>query len=230
MDNIRVKRLRKLISEQFGGSQTALAARAGMSLPQIGQYLNGYRNMGEKTARKIEAACGKPNGWMDRELDDIFAPVNQLKVGENQSTYELSSSDLVEIRKINLKLSAGISGFTFELTEEDGLPLAFRKSWIQKNGYDAEKLIALKVIGNSMEPTLHDGDTVVVNTADTVPVDGVVFAVNYEGEPVIKRLTRDVGTWWLYSDNPDQRKYSRKACDSASIIIGRVIHKQSQHI
>jgi phage repressor protein C with HTH and peptisase S24 domain len=63
-----------------------------------------------------------------------------------------------------------------------------------------------------MEPGLYDGDTVVVNTEQVTPKDGVVFAVNYEGELVIKRLMRDAGQWWLRSDNADQRRYPRKTC------------------
>ncbi len=51
---------------------------------------------------------------------------------------------------------------------------------------------------------------VIINTADKRPADGIVFAINYEGEPVVKRMARDIGEWWLTSDNPDQRKYHRK--------------------
>jgi len=81
-----------------------------------------------------------------------------------------------------------------------------------------------------MEPGLYDGDTVVVNTQSATPKDGTVFAVNYEGEMVIKRLIRDAGQWWLASDNPDQRRYPRKVCDENSIIIGEIVHKQSERI
>lgn len=81
-----------------------------------------------------------------------------------------------------------------------------------------------------MEPSLYEGDLVIVNTADAQPQDGVVFAVNYEGEPVVKRLSRDAGQWWLTSDNTDQRKYHRKVCrGSDCIVIGRVVRKESDH-
>ena len=74
------------------------------------------------------------------------------------------------------------------------------------------------------------GDTVVVNTEDNQPFDGAVFAVNYEGELVIKRLVRDAGQWWLSSDNPNQAAYPRKICDAGSVILGRIVHKQSERI
>jgi phage repressor protein C with HTH and peptisase S24 domain len=81
-----------------------------------------------------------------------------------------------------------------------------------------------------MEPGLYDGDTVVVDTAQTEPLDGEAFAVNYDGELVVKRMIRDAGQWWLSSDNPNQAKYPRKACTENTHIIGRIVQKQSMHI
>ena len=81
-----------------------------------------------------------------------------------------------------------------------------------------------------MEPSLWDGDLVVINTSDTSPHDGEAFAINYEGELVIKRLRRDAGEWFAISDNSDQRRYSPKRCTEDVVILGRVIYKQSERI
>jgi phage repressor protein C with HTH and peptisase S24 domain len=81
-----------------------------------------------------------------------------------------------------------------------------------------------------MEPALWDGDLVVINTADTSPHDGDAFAMNYEGELVIKRLRRDAGEWWATSDNADQRRFAPKRCTEDVKIIGRVVYKQSERI
>ncbi len=78
-----------------------------------------------------------------------------------------------------------------------------------------------------MEPSLWDGDLVVINTGATEPKDGVAFVLNYEGEVLIKRLERDAGEWWLTSDN---QRYKRKRCDEHALLIGRVIYKQSGRI
>lgn len=139
--------------------------------------------------------------------------------------------ELERVRKVKLRLQAGVSGFSVEADEGDGMPIFFRADWLQMRGYKPYNLIAIKVMGQSMEPNLHAGDMVVINTADTEPKDGKVFAVNYEGEAVIKRIVRDSGIWWLSSDNPDQRRYPRKECTEGScIIVGQVIHKQSEEI
>ncbi len=134
------------------------------------------------------------------------------------------------VRRVTFKLSAGASGFGIEYSDEEGPPIVFRRDWYDRNGYRPEKLLAVRVCNGSMEPGLYDGDTVIVNTDVADPVDGAVFAVNYEGEMVVKRLVRDAGQWWLSSDNPDQRRYPRKVCDEHCQLLGRIVHKQSERI
>ena len=161
---------------------------------------------------------------------------------EGQSTVELpqisksiaipleGNPDFPAIRRVRFKLSAGAHGFGVEYRDEDGSPLVFQRRWFESRGLVPDRLFAVKVANGSMEPGLFDGDTVIVNTDKTTPVDGTAFAVNYEGEMVVKRLVRDAGQWWLSSDNPDQRRYPRKICDEHCVLIGEIIQKQSERI
>jgi phage repressor protein C with HTH and peptisase S24 domain len=143
----------------------------------------------------------------------------------------LDHADIAEIRKVKIRLSAGIAGFSIDPETGDGNPIFFRQDWLDQKGYKAEKLLAVGVRGPSMEPSLFAGDIVVINVADAEPRDGDVYAVNYEGEYVIKRLTRNAGKWWLTSDNPDKRRFPDKECaDDSCILVGRVIYKQSERV
>lgn len=138
---------------------------------------------------------------------------------------------LVHIPKIKLRLAAGVAGIQVDPERFDGSTWTLKAAWLEKHRYDPDQLIAVDVTGDSMAPGLNAGDIVVVNLADTKPVDGVVYAINYEGEPVIKRLTRDAGRWWLTSDNNDQVKYYRRVCEGdACMIVGRVVKKESDFI
>lgn len=134
------------------------------------------------------------------------------------------------IKRVRFKLAAGVHGYAIEVDNGDSAPVFFRRDWMTRNGYLAEKLAAFRVCGASMEPSLWADDLVVVNLADTQPSDGDVFAVSYEGEPGIKRMRRDAGEWWLVSDNTDQRRFAPKRCHEDTQIIGRVIYKQSERI
>lgn len=140
------------------------------------------------------------------------------------------NTEIVTVRRVEFKLSAGISGYSIEYLNGERAPIIFRKDWLQRRGYFVENLLAVEVCGSSMEQTLYDGDLVVINTADTKPSDGEVFAANYEGELVIKRMIRDLGAWWLSSDNPDKRRYPNKKCDENCFILGKIVHRQSERI
>lgn len=144
---------------------------------------------------------------------------------------EQEDDGFVQIPMVKLRLSAGITGFQAEPERRDGGTLGMRRAWLERHRYDPSHLIAIYVKGESMEPSLYAGDIVVINTLDTKLVDGAVYAFNYEGEAVVKRLARDAGQWWLTSDNVDQRKYHRKLCQGGEcLVIGRVVRKESDRI
>lgn len=144
---------------------------------------------------------------------------------------ERGDPSYAHIKKVKLRLSAGVTGFQADPEFDSGGTVALDPRWLARHGFAPDRLIAIKVKGESMEPTLYEDDLVILNTADTQMVDGAVYAFNYEGQAVVKRLSRDAGEWWLTSDNPDQRKYHRKLCRGGDcIIIGRVVRKESDHI
>lgn len=205
--------------EKAGLTLEALSERSGVDLGTISAL-----EIRDSSRSKYATAIARGLGM---SLEDLESG-NEVKL---QPIPLENNKDYPAIRRVRFKLSAGASGFGVEYDETDsGAPIVFRRQWYEKNGYRPEKLFAVRVANGSMEPGLHDGDTVVVNTGSTDPKDGMVFAVNYEGEMVIKRLVRDAGSWWLHSDNPDQGRYPRKICDENCHIIGRVVHKQSERI
>jgi phage repressor protein C with HTH and peptisase S24 domain len=158
---------------------------------------------------------------------------NKPVIGEIFKSTEISlvnNPDYPAIRRVRFKLSAGASGFAVEYDQGEGVPMVFGSAWYAKRGLTPDKLFAVSVSNGSMEPGLHHGDTVVVNTECIDPKDGHVFAVNYEGELVIKRMIRDAGDWWLSSDNVDQRRYPRKLCGEGVFLIGEIVQKQSERI
>lgn len=205
-------------------------------------------------AADLARACGvKPpsvSAWLSSETKSLkaatairaaeFLGVNQLWLTEGRGPKRPRATsephptappdDFVAVRRVRLKVSAGVTGFSVEPLNGDGLPIFFRADWLKLKRLRADRLIAVRVNGDSMSPGLYDGDLVVINTEDVEPRDGDVFVVNYEGEAVIKRMKRDGGMWWLSSDNPDKSRYADKRCDEHAVVVGRVIYKQSEHI
>lgn len=137
--------------------------------------------------------------------------------------------DYPAVRRVSVKAQAGITGYAVENCE-DGAPIVFRADWYRTHNYRPERLMALRVAGESMVPSLYPDDLIVVNTESTTPRDGVAFLVAYYGEVMVKRLVMDAGQWWLNSDNSDQRRHPRKLCDESTVLIGEVVYKQSERV
>ena len=211
-----------------GISQAELARACNVKPPSVHGWLSGKAKFlrGENLLLAA-AALGVSQQWLATGEGAMQAAAGSAPVAIDLE----NNPDYPAIRRVRFRLSAGASGFGVDYSHsEDGAPIVFQRGWYEARGLKPCKLFAVKVANGSMEPGLHHDDTVVVNTDSVTPKDGVVFAVNYEGEMVIKRLMRDGGQWWLASDNQDQRRYPRKICDEHSVLIGEIVHKQSERI
>lgn len=193
----------------------------------VGHYLSGRR---QPSIEQIGALSERLNfANVDELLSGKTYDVGRTEIIPVQMVRE-NDYNIVQVPRVRFKLSAGVSGFAIEAEPGNGKPIFFRPDWFAMNGYKPEKLFAVRVSGASMEPSLWDGDLVVINTDNVAPSDGDCFAINYEGELVIKRLRRDAGEWWATSDNTDQRRFAPKRCTEDVKIIGRVVYKQSERI
>lgn len=232
LSEYRRQRLAELVKLKFDDNKAEAGRAFGFrDGAYVSQMLKGIRPITEKFVASAHAMPGF-SGWFAQPAVGVGTA---LRTGEKTPSYTpvidlQDNAEYPAIRRVRFKLSAGASGFAIEYIDSDGPPIVFQKSWFVSRGFNPAKLFATKVANGSMETGLYDGDTVVVNTESTQPKDGVVFAVNFEGELVIKRLVRDAGQWWLSSDNPDQRRYPRKLCDENVHLVGEVVHKQSERI
>lgn len=218
-------------------SQADLARKSGVAASYISRCLkdrtdDGYKTIGEVTARKLEAGAGMPEGWLDaNEMSGAEYLAVRRARSATATAIELSGNpEYPAIRRVSIKAQAGVTGYAVEFVDDDGPPIVFRRDWYTVHNYKPEKMLAMRVAGESMIPSLYAGDLIVCNTESTEPKDGIAFVVAYEGEVAVKRLVRDDGLWWLSSDNQDQRRYPRKKCNKDTELIGEVIYRQTERI
>ncbi|MGZ4819356.1 MAG: S24 family peptidase [Terriglobales bacterium] len=243
--NDEVRRQNLLIAIERAGSAAKLAELAKTSAAYLSQIKNRTpdsksgtpKTMGDDMARRIEAAIGEQPGWMDvahgpQDSPGGIADILHLVPGAKRvHAADQDDPSMTQIRRVKIKVQAGITGFQVEPEHYDGETQGVPTKWMLREGLSKDALVSTTVRGESMEPALYDGDVIVVNTRDTQLVSGAVYVINYEGEAVVKRMLRDAGQWWLTSDNSDQRKYHRQLCKGAEcIVIGKVVRKESTHI
>lgn len=213
----RLKQARK----EAGLTQQELADRSGLAQATISKLESGLISRTVEILT-ISRVLGVNPDWLARGIG--------LKEKTTSSEIALGTPEFPAIRRVQMKVTAGISGFAVEPLENDDDPIAFRADWFSKRGYKPDALYALRVSGSSMEPGLADNDTVVINTLDRQPTDGSVFALNYEGELIIKRLFRIGPTWVASSDNPDKHRHPDRPLHEGAFVVGKVVHKQSERL
>ncbi len=115
-----------------------------------------------------------------------------------------------------VRLAAGTGEVVFEESPEVSIAVAAEAlpSWTRP-----ERLTCVRAAGDSMEPTLHDGDLVVVDAGRSDPLDGHLFAVRTAAGLVIKRLRQRRARWFLTSDN---RAHPPHAVAEDDRILGQV--------
>ena len=162
-----------------------------------------------------------------KDIDPRLKPV-QVFDDANPDDYQ-DDDQIVLISQIDVNFGCG-HGVPPTWDEENTVkPRAYRLSWFQDHRRKPENCVCCRVTGNSMEPTLYDGDCVLIDTADKFRIDnGHVYAFYIDDEIKIKRLYRSMkGDVTVVSDNPAYEKEVLNHDDESIVmnLIGRVIEK-----
>ena len=130
--------------------------------------------------------------------------------------------DTIPIRAVKLKLQAGVSGFVAEpdLDVDHGY-FQVPKYVIERLQLNPANLIIMSVKGRSMEPMYFEDDKVLVDTSKQIPKNNECFAVNWNGEPIVKCLIKKPDGWCLNSFNSKFPSISVRSGQCS--IIGQVV-------
>lgn len=179
----------------------AISDATGKPTNKVSDLLNGSGSFGATIARELEVALDLPKGFFDGAGNDAF----------------------VEVGRVDVQLAAG-SGAVNSIYEQVG-SLSFRRDFLRSCGVsNPENAKVVNVTGTSMEPTIPDGAVLLVNTSNTEPRNGHVFALAKANDGlVVKRLIQTGEKWMARSDNPDGNPDFQINDGELVTIIGRAI-------
>lgn len=157
-----------------GLTQKALALKAGLNETAVRDILIGKsRHPRHDTVEKLARALGCA-------LADL--------VGGGAAPG--GASDYVLIAAYDVAASAG-EGIIIDAEYETGR-LAFRADWLRTVSQSApQDLAVITVRGDSMHPTLADGDTILVDLAQRAPASDGIYVVRFGDYVLVKRLLID---------------------------------------
>jgi hypothetical protein len=84
---------------------------------------------------------------------------------------------------------------------------AFMRKWLHTVTDSIEQLLLMDISGDSMEPTLLEGDMVLIDRSKRELLSDGIYAVGEENFAYVKQLQRRGGKVVVISDNPIYKEY-----------------------
>ena len=78
----------------------------------------------------------------------------------------------------------------------------FRRDWLDRRGIDPTQCSVIGVVGESMEPTLPDGCSILIDRSRRQPRDKRIYAIRMNDGLVVKRAGKAAGRRLMISDHP----------------------------
>ncbi len=200
---------------QMGLNTLQLAERAGVNRSFLYDILRG-RSLHPSAEKLAKVAT-----VLKVDVEWLLGGVGQVE-GEEPKYDE--DEGFVAIRSVKVVAAMG-GGRAVEDEVEEGEPYHFRAAWVRNAlRVSPEDLRILRVEGDSMAPTLLDGDIVLIDLTRRTPTPPGVFVL-FDGMGLVaKRIEHvpnsDPPTMRIISDNPRYSVYERTA-DEVNL-IGRV--------
>jgi hypothetical protein len=199
--------LERLIEER-GEDYSALSRLIGRNAAYVQQYIK--RGTPKRLAEEDR-----------RILARYFAVPEQMLGGSGEAG---GGGGHVAVPQLDVGASAGSGAVPGE--ERPRSHIAFDPKWLRRLGAgDGSQLSIIRVEGDSMAPTLADGDEILVDRGDSVARlrDGI-YVLRREDVLMVKRLALDPSGRRATIRSDNEAYPSWPGCDLTSIdIVGRVV-------
>jgi phage repressor protein C with HTH and peptisase S24 domain len=165
-----------------------------------------------------------PDKWILQLYRSFGLNPDWVETGSGQKFHKQSDSNdsiFNTIPQVSARLSAG--GGSFEVGSEIEGYYAFRKDWLHTKGA-INQMVLMDIFGNSMEPEMKDGDTILIDESQKDILAGAIYAVGVDDTIMVKRLEKHPNKLVLISDNKDYSPIYLQGGEINSVrVIGKVI-------
>lgn len=241
-DSARLKSLFQAKRGELKLTQEKLAAELGDGVTQgaVSHFMNGRTalsvNAAVVFAKALQVPVSDISPTLAAQIEKMAASLPDMRPSHREA------EDIrIPPRSFDLRNEPGYTG-VLQLTargstgDGDDNPhveirgvMAFKSSWLRANNLNQRHLDVIYANGHSMEPTINDGDVLLVDESKIEPKDGQIFAMQSATKgTIVKRLVKsDIEGWIIRSDNSDKARYGDEVLRDGEInevrIIGRVV-------
>lgn len=204
--------LDRLLTER-GLDYARISQVIGRNPAYIQQYIKrgSPRRLGEQDRARIAAYLGVSEAMLGGPVQRVATPARGRGPG------------MILVPKLAIGASAG-AGASVDGEAVEG-EVAFDPKWLRELGADPRALSIIRVEGDSMAPTLDDGDDILVDGGDAAARlrDGI-YVLRMDDVLMVKRVARAPGQGRIsvISDNPHYRSWDDLPMASVQL-VGRVV-------
>lgn len=230
---VRRARLQDLVDTKFQGNKAACGRALGFADgAYVGQWLRKERPLTEKSVAEIEQKLRIP-GWFSAQKVPADRPIPRPPEpdhgSESAPAYALDPVTGLETVLVSLMSGAGSMGPGNDLMHDEvvrgRMPLAM--TWISKSikPTHVDNLRFIHGYGDSMEPTICDGDVLLVDTGvREARIDGV-YVLSANERLYIKRVRQRLdGVYEVSSDNSTVKTIDVLDGRATVDVRGRVVY------
>lgn len=201
------------------GGKKEVAKVAGLSESQLHRIVAGDSQPKLEPIVAIARAANISLEW----LATGEGPMRPDEVREGRANYSVEMGEFALIPGYNVEVAAGVG--TFPGGEESTRKLAFRHKWLRYRGLKPENLVLVFAKGDSMEPTINDNNTLMIDTSNRELSDGHIYVIRTDGHLIVKRIQK---LWnkgiLLLSDNKEYREQQIEPNEADDLeVIGKVV-------
>lgn len=194
--------------EKKGLTQTTLGKLAKVSQGAISQLENGT-SKDTRYLSKIAKALGVTMEYLTDGTEMIKEAMPSFDdfviIGGDKAGQAPNQDEYVMIPQYDVAGSCGGGAMIGDVAVKGGL--VFRKDWIQGIAKKDTSLATIYAQGESMSPTINDGQVLLVDVTDIVPKSSKIYLICIDSQLYIKRLINMFDKWVMRSDNPDKTTF-----------------------
>lgn len=192
------------------GSGSEFARKCGVSDSVIRKWRNGESDPSRRRLLTIAEAFNVDLIWLasgegEMRRGRVSNSIQQHVINDVKGENLEERNDFALIPMYDVEASAGhgaVVGEELQISQ-----LAFRKDWLKSKGLQQNKLATIKTKGDSMEPTLYDGDLLLVDTRIEKIIGDSIYIINADQHLIVKRLQQSLdGSIAIISDNQRYEK------------------------